>query len=186
MPSWVSVRTQLRKYSDLSMFTPATLPPRIWERVCGTKTRSRASAYSLRDFLSWGNPWCRPSLARTSSRRLSNLESTNAGKMTGTSALTPDSLSRSYSCFLYVWNETRSFATVLSYRSIFLYAGVSISVVILLQSTSTTTTTLFRSCWIRGLEAIPLSMNSSMSSPETSYAENRRVENGRAQFCCRM
>src|SRR5437016_5439629 len=38
------------------------------------------------------------------------------------------------------------------------------SVVILLQSTKTTTTTLFRSCWINGLEAIPVSMNSSMSS----------------------
>src|SRR5947199_41916 len=44
MPSCCSVRTQLRKYAALSMLTPAILPPRIWDRVCGTKTRSKASA----------------------------------------------------------------------------------------------------------------------------------------------
>src|SRR6267143_3764778 len=69
MPSCVSVRTQLRKYADLSMLTPAILPPRIWDSVCGTKTRSKASAYSFRCRLLSGNPRCRPNRARTSSRR---------------------------------------------------------------------------------------------------------------------
>src|SRR2546428_174551 len=67
------------EFDDVSMLTPATLPPRIWESVCGTKTRSNASAYSFRARLLSGNPRCKPSRARTSSRRVSNLDRTKTG-----------------------------------------------------------------------------------------------------------
>ena len=46
--SAVSVFTQLKKYAAWSKLTPATFPPRIWESVCGMKTRRSASAYSFR------------------------------------------------------------------------------------------------------------------------------------------